>query len=326
MGDDITKLFENVNKLLLNAPGLDKQITDFINVLLTIVGSYMICWIMYRGYQILWGKSNDNVKDFLWDAFVKFIFIYICLFPDDWLKLVKEAINGLRDAFSDTTNLVQMLQDYYNKGINTVVFLVTDPLNATIVVGIYSLICAVIVMLGCFAGLFAFGFALLINQITFYLLLVIMPFAFYCLIFGNFLKPIFTQWWNLMLSSVLTLLFLQIFGGTIFLIIGKFSFQANELASFGNEYYKVAGYFVLSGFILKVMTNLITSLVEKIVGISLESSAQGAVRGGLASAGGALGAGLFVGKSAVTGGFSTIKGGLKLRKWAFDKFKGKGGK
>ena len=91
----------------------DTAMNNIVNNLLFIVGSYMLCWIMYRGYKILWGKSNDNIKDFLWDMFLKIIFIYICLFPNDWLGLVKEAIEGFRKLYDDGISITEQINEYY---------------------------------------------------------------------------------------------------------------------------------------------------------------------------------------------------------------------
>lgn len=298
----ILAIFDKVNNLFGNGKFVNDQMTTFISTLLTIVGSYLLCWILYRGYQILWGRSNDNIKDFLWDAFLKAIFIAICMYPEEWLKLVTEALKEMREISVSRTSLENDLQLFWNIGFALAEMMTVD----TKALNLYYDLCAVIVIVGVFIGVFAVLSIVVINTISFTVLLALAPFAFYCLIFGNFLKPIFKQWWNLTLACILTFIFLKIFMSFGMDVARGLASKALNSEPYTN-YAKCAGYVVLAGLIIKFIASLITGVVEKLVGVSIEGSVKNAAVGGMQTAGLALGGAAIAGKSAIKGQFKGLK-------------------
>ena len=296
----ILAIFDKINNIFGNGQFVNAQMTNFISTLLTIVGSYLTCWIIYRGYQILWGRSNDNIKDFLWDAFLKAIFIAICLYPEEWLKLVTEALKEMREISVSKSSLENDLQLFWDIGFSLVKVMTAEE-N---LLNLYYDLCAVIVIVGVFIGVFAVLSIVVINTISFTVLLALAPFAFYCLIFGNFLKPIFKQWWNLTLACVLTFIFLKIFMS--FGMDVARSLASLALNSPKTSYAKCAGYVVLAGLIIKFIASLITGVVEKLVGVSVEGSVKNAATGGMQTAGLALGGAAIAGKSAIKGQFQAL--------------------
>lgn len=302
----IIAIFDKINNLFGNGKFVNDQMTNFISTLLTIVGSYLLCWILYRGYQILWGRSNDNIKDFLWDAFLKAIFIAICMYPEEWLKLVTEALKEMREISVSKSSLENDLQLFWDIGFSLAQVMTAEE-N---LLNLYYDLCAVIVIVGVFIGVFAVLSIVVINTISFTVLLALAPFAFYCLIFGNFLKPIFKQWWNLTLACVLTFIFLKIFMS--FGMDVARSLASLALNSPKTSYAKCAGYVVLAGLIIKFIASLITGVVEKLVGVSVEGSVKNAATGGMQTAGLALGGAAIAGKSAIKGQFKGLKALRKL--------------
>ena len=296
----ILAIFDKINNIFGNGQFVNAQMTNFISTLLTIVGSYLTCWIIYRGYQILWGRSNDNIKDFLWDAFLKAIFIAICMYPEEWLKLVTEALKEMREISVSKSSLENDLQLFWDIGFSLVKVMTAEK-N---LLNLYYDLCAVIVIVGVFIGVFAVLSIVVINTISFTVLLALAPFAFYCLIFGNFLKPIFKQWWNLTLACVLTFIFLKIFMS--FGMDVARSLASLALNSPKTSYAKCAGYVVLAGLIIKFIASLITGVVEKLVGVSIEGSVKNAATGGMQTAGLALGGAAIAGKSAIKGQFQAL--------------------
>ena len=302
----ILAIFDKVNNFFGNGKFVNDQMTTFISTLLTIVGSYLTCWVIYRGYQILWGRSNDNIKDFLWDAFLKAIFIAICFYPEEWLKLVTEALKEMREISVSRSSLETDLQLFWDNGF-ALAKVMTAGKN---MLNLYYDLCAIIVIIGVFIGVFAVLSIVVINTISFTVLLALAPFAFYCLIFGNFLKPIFKQWWNLTLACILTFIFLKIFMS--FGMDVARGLASKALNSPETNYAKCAGYVVLAGLIIKFIASLITGVVEKLVGVSVEGSVKNAATGGMQTAGLALGGAAIAGKSALKGQFKGLKALRKL--------------
>ena len=78
------------------------------------------------------------------------------------------------------------------------------------------------------------------------------------------------------------------------------------------NYAKCAGYVILAGLIIKFIESLITGIVEKLVGVSIEGSVKNAATGGMQTAGLALGGAAIAGKSAIKGQFKGLKALRKL--------------
>ena len=290
----------------------DKDINLFIQSLLAIVATYLTCWILYRGYKILWGRSNDNFRDFLWDAFLKFIFIYICIFPDDWIHLVKEAINGFREVASigDNTHhmaVPNLLQNYYNNTKAITLNLIGNSNGFDILV---IIIYSILVWIGFFIGAFGLIVALITNTISFYILLFIAPIAFYSLIFGSFLKNIFSQWIGMIISNIITLFFIHLFCGyALTFVISRINMALNDIGRVGE--YEIVVVCIISGICLQAFVRLILALAEKMSSVSLESATAGAIKGGMTTLGANAGFGLLANKKGIQGLLLGAKGSTK---------------
>lgn len=328
----ITTILSEVDKFFIKNNAIQDDINNLIKVLLTIIASYMTCWIIYRGYKILWGKSNDNFKDFLWDAFLKCIFIYICLFPNDWIFLIKEAIQGFREIDFGQSGILSVpnrLQLFYNTHKSITINLLAYSNKALYVVAVLYVI---IVWLGFFTGALKLISVLIANTISFYILLFVAPIAFYSLIFGSFLKNIFTQWFTMILSNIITLFFINIFCGFAIGIANGYAVKA-----LGNieksDHYEVALVCLFAGICLKAFVNLIISLAEKMTNVSLETSSMGAIKGGMGTLGASAGLSALAIKKGIQAFASSAKGSARVYdgiktggKFILDKIRKTGGR
>ena len=287
------EIFNAISNFYNEKEFFESAIGNLVEIFLTIVGSYLLAWIMYRGYQIMWGKNNDNIKDFLWDAFLKFIFVMICMFPDEWLNLVAEALKEMREINIRSFDIVDSMQKFWDLGIAISNEIDKNTSNALL---IWIAFCTFAILIGLLIGAFGVYFPFIINLISFSVLLALTPFAFYCLIFGNFLKSIFKQWWNLILSNILALIFLNvmmyfIFNFLISPLMGNAVYYVTSKDDFASDL-KAVSLVIICGISLKIFTGLILSLTEKLIGVSFENSVGGSVRSGLAIAGAVGGLGL----------------------------------
>lgn len=328
----ITTILSEVDKFFIKNNGIQNDINNLISILLTIIASYMTCWIIYRGYKILWGKSNDNFKDFLWDAFLKCIFIYICLFPNDWIFLIKEAIQGFREIDFGQSGILSVpnrLQQFYNTHKTITINLLAYSNKALYLVAVLYVF---IVWLGFFTGALKLISVLIANTISFYILLFVAPIAFYSLIFGSFLKNIFTQWFTMILSNIITLFFINIFCGFAIGIANGYAVKA--MGNIGtSDHYEVALVCLFAGICLKAFVDLIISLAEKMTNVSLETASMGAIKGGMGTLGASTGLSALVSKKGIRAFTNSAKGsaraydGIKTGgKFILDKIRKTGGK
>ena len=247
-------------------------ILSLVKIFTNFVGIYLTCWIIYRGYQILWGRNQDNIKDFAWDAFVRFIFILVCFFPTEWLNLISAALKEFHELkIGNQWDFIQYIQLYFEKSIDFAKQMSQDGSWYEI---LYIGLMIIIVMLGTLAGCFYAFKSYILNYIGFVFLLALTPLALMCLIFGNFLKDTFKNWWGLMLSSCLTLVLLNAFGIGIFTFVSNIYFkEVTTLLADGSSNYLIVAFLALfTGGMITTFVKIIVNLVEKIVGTSIEST------------------------------------------------------
>ena len=247
-------------------------IIELVKTFTAFVGTYLMCWIIYRGYQILWGRNQDNIKDFAWDAFIRFIFAAICFFPDEWLRLISASLKEFHELkIGNQWDFIQYIQDYFNKSILIAKKMAQDGSWYEV---LYIGLMIIMVMLGTLAGCFYAFKSYILNYIGFVFLLALTPLALMSLIFGNFLKDTFKNWWGLMLSSCLTLVLLNAFGIGIFTYVNNIYFkETSKLIVDGSSNYLLIAFIALfTGGMITSFVKIIINLVEKMVGTSIEST------------------------------------------------------
>lgn len=286
-------------------------ILSLVKIFTNFVGIYLTCWIIYRGYQILWGRNQDNIKDFAWDAFVRFVFILVCFFPTEWLNLISAALKEFHELkIGNQWDFIQYLQDYFNKSVDFTKQMAQDGSWYEV---LYIGLMIIIVMLGTLAGCFYPFRSYILNYIGFVFLLALTPLALMSLIFGNFLKDTFKNWWGLMLSSCLTLVLLNAFGLGIFTFVHNIYFkEVNELFAKNENYFMIAFLALFTGGMIAAFVKIIVNLVEKIVGTSIESTVNNAAL----SVGSTIAGGAGIGALATRFG---AKYGFRGSKWGASK-------
>ena len=141
-------------------------------------------------------------------------------------------------------------------------------------------IISVVIFAGFFIGAFPVIMSLISNMLSFFVLILIMPLAFYFLIFGNFTKGIFAQWFNMLLSNILTLIFLSAFGSMFFSITGSAFTDAINVVENNGAYWRVGAMWFAIGIFIKIFTSLIVSLAEKLTQVSLETAGSSSLASG----------------------------------------------
>ena len=286
-------------------------ILSLVKIFTNFVGIYLTCWIIYRGYQILWGRNQDNIKDFAWDAFVRFVFILVCFFPTEWLNLISAALKEFHELkIGNQWDFIQYLQDYFNKSVDFTKQMAQDGSWYEV---LYIGLMIIIVMLGTLAGCFYPFRSYILNYIGFVFLLALTPLGLKSLIFGTFLKDTFKNWWGVMLSSCLTLVLLNAFGLGIFTFVHNIYFkEVDELFAKNENYFMIAFLALFTGGMIAAFVKIIVNLVEKIVGTSIESTVNNAAL----SVGSTIAGGAGIGALATRFG---AKYGFRGSKWGASK-------
>lgn len=345
MGADLSnfiiKLSKNVTEFF------DKQYSVHYDTFIGIVNDsgnflalYLGIFLIYETIKMLYGKGDQSFSGFLFTAFVKIIFILLALNAEDWVKLVFNDFRMVRDALSNSDiNVLENLNMFVvPSGFLCSSFI--DSLSVKTPINNFKYIfCSVIVLIGIGTGIFPVLKAMVTNLMSFILLMLLMPIAFFFLIF-SMTKQTFSQWFNMVLSNLITLLCLTTFVGMIVL-----PYVGQELQSFSVLYNYSGGYIqalaggkvpdsvflaafkvVICGIMINVFTSFATAIAEKFTAVSMEGIANStfgramglagrtadiarggsllAARGTLGAARGAVGAG----KGAIKAGSMGIKG------------------
>ncbi len=271
-----------------------------------LLATYLGIWIMIEGYKILWGGSKQSMTNFMWEASIKIIFIALAMNAGSWINLVYQAFSGIKEyaemTFSSGGNVYEklgmwigMLGDYYEE-----VFKDCDWYEL-----VYVFLVIVLAFLGFFIGGVPTMRHFIINTLSFLFLMIAAPLAFYFLIF-KVTKNAFSQWLQMVLANIITLVMLYFFVNMIFNYI-----ETNLFSS--TEYYKNATKIMLQsifyGILLNVFCNMAVQFAQQLTQVSLEGiagSAMGRAMGIAGSTAGLAMGGAMLGKNLAMKGSSAV--------------------
>lgn len=346
MGADLSNFIIKLSKSVTDF--FDKQYSVHYDTFIGIVNDsgnflalYLGIFLIYETIKMLYGKGDQSFSGFLFTAFIKIIFILLALNAEDWVKLVFNDFKMVRDALSNSDiNVLENLNMFVvPSGFLCSSFI--DSLSVkTPIDNIMYIFCTVVVLIGIGTGIFPVLKAMVTNLMSFILLMLLMPIAFFFLIF-SMTKQTFSQWFNMVLSNLITLLCLTTFVGMIVLpyvgrelaplsdlrnYSGGYAEAAKVIKELSNSPFLAAFKVVICGIMINVFTSFATAIAEKFTAVSMEGianstfgramglagsaagvaggSAALAARGTLGTARGAVG----VGKGAIKAGSMGIKG------------------
>jgi type IV secretion system protein VirB6 len=161
---------------------------------------------MARGYMILAGKSDEPVKDLLWRLSLYGIILMFASNASGWFTLVTDAINDIGTWAQGDVSLYKQLDDMM-VDIIKMGGMMEDQDGTFEFTGFFAQI-----LVNMSFVIFSIPAIVIIITAEFVLKILIMigPIMILVLIFDS-LKTIFDNWLKMILSSVLTLLFVGIF-------------------------------------------------------------------------------------------------------------------
>lgn len=251
-----------------------------------ILGVYLTVWIMIEGYKILWGGSKQSMTNFMWDSALKIIFIALAFNSGAWISLVYNAFDGMKEygkeIFSEDGNVYEklgmwagMLGDYYQE-----IWKKAGALE--LIVYIFVIILAFI---GFFIGALPVMRHMIINTLSFLLLMIVAPLAFYFLIF-KVTKNAFSQWLQMVLANIMTIIMLNFFVAMIFKYIFEKLFS--NTAYYDNAF-TIMLLSIFYGILLNVFCSMAVQFAQQLTNVSLESIAGSAMGRAMGIAGSATG-------------------------------------
>ncbi|MEB2801132.1 type IV secretion system protein [Campylobacter upsaliensis] len=296
--------------------------SDKIAELMVLFSIIITLVIMYKGYEVLMGKSQSPIRELTWDIAGKLLVITFALNLGGWLDLVIGAMDGIYEWAGGGAQMYQNLDEMFanTAQLTNIIWAKSS--------GIGGAILAIVAMLLCYIG-FCIAVIptlsiLIVTTFTQTLLVISAPIVFWLLVFKA-TRNVFTQWIGLLLSNTLVLLLVGLFLKTFMNQMSSWINYFAQETQTGGEVLKISIFFVIASLILVIMIYSAKIFAEKVANVSMDGAMGGAMSSVLSPAGQlamkpagkAAGMAMNYGKA---GGKLATKGA-----WAVGKGLGKGG-
>ncbi|EDP3103303.1 TPA: type IV secretion system protein [Campylobacter jejuni] len=310
LGESIQQIIDAIRQV-----GTNDKVAE-LSVLLSIIITLVI---MYKGYEVLMGRSQSPIRELTWDITGKLVAITFALNLGGWLDLTISTMDGLYEWAGGGTQIYKTLDEMYanTAQLTNIIWAKSS--------GVGGAILAIAAMLLCYVG-FAIAVvpALTIFVVTTFtqtLLVITAPIVFWLLVFKA-TKNVFTQWIGLLLSNTLVILLVGLFLG-VFMeqISGWISLLSSKIQA-GAEVLGISIFFVIAALVLVIMIISAKLYAEKVANVSMEGAMGGAISTALNPVGRLAGwaGGKAVGKTvnaAKAGGKLAAKGTLAGAKGSY---------
>ncbi|MDN3977283.1 type IV secretion system protein, partial [Klebsiella pneumoniae] len=163
-------LFVGVEKYLIGGitDATKRLMMSYSSMMMGLAAASATIYIMWRGYQTLAGKLSTPMEDTMWDIMRMAIILSFVANLGGYLDGVIDAINGIKEGFSGSDNIWQLLDTLWNKA-KVLGKTLHDMDNSTYVKdeGMTAQFC---VWLGIFALMILAGFVSMVAEVMILLL------------------------------------------------------------------------------------------------------------------------------------------------------------
>ncbi|WP_338878266.1 type IV secretion system protein (plasmid) [Campylobacter jejuni] len=330
-----SKLFQTLGKSIqqivdaIRQVGTNDKVAE-LSVLLSIIITLVI---MYKGYEVLMGRSQSPIRELTWDIVGKLVAITFALNLGGWLDLTISTMDGLYEWAGGGTQMYKTLDEMYanTAQLTNIIWAKSS--------GVGGAILAIVAMLLCYVG-FAIAvvptFAILVvTTFTQTLLVITAPIVFWLLVFKA-TKNVFTQWIGLLLSNTLVILLVGLFLSVFMEQISNWIQYFIKETQTGGEVLKISIFFVIASLVLVIMIISAKLYAEKIANVSMEGAMGGAIGSALnpvsrlagwtagKAAGKTVNAGKTGAKLAAKGAWAGAKGGYSFAKKMYERARNAG--
>lgn len=289
-----------------------------VKALQATIGLAITLTILYKGYMVWAGKSQDPVRELAWDLGKKAFILTIAMGYGQWVNLSIDAVKGIYEWAGGGSAFYSQLDNLLSAFFQQVKALIDWASNQGGVFisdfgAWFQAIIMIVVMSICFfAIVLELVFSIVACSVTNTFLIIVFPLAILCFMF-NQTKNAFTQWCSMLMSNTFQLLFLFMFLQVSQKIIMGIYAPPTSSQSFTNFIAYTFEVLIMS-FLLVQVVKVLKELAQKMGGVTLDTAISGA--GLMQTAGAALAMAPAVMKSAAKlltgGGGSMLKGANAL--------------
>ncbi len=254
----IDKIFEVLEKF---------STSDMMGDLASLLALSLSIMIIIKAYAFLAGKSNELIKDIVYDGIMKLIIIAFALNWGGWLSLVIASMNeihawasGGKSLYAEMDNLLEVTKELagiaYEEGD----------------VG-SDILASLLIYIGFGIGALPALLIIIVTSLTVKILVLLAPFMFFALFYG-WLKNVFTQWLSLFITNTLTVLIITILFKTVIQQLKDFiNFQRAGVED-GFDPVFVGFQVLVTGILLAVLVITAKEIAEKLGTVSIEGVMQ----------------------------------------------------
>lgn len=264
IGYTIENLLSNLQQMSLNNKMQQLQL---------IVSAIITLSIMYKGYMVLAGKSQDPIRELVWDLGRKAFILSFAMGAGVWLNYSIEAVKGIYEWAGGGIGFYQQLDGLVDAVLKYMASLWKESGMSA---GKTIMAAFMIVIVGiCFVAIcFELFFSIIACSVSNTFLIIVLPLALFCLMW-NQTKQVFTQWCQLLLSNTFTLLFLFMFMSFCQSVLEQvFSLEALKEFDLKNILLQTLEV-TLMCFVLVQIIKVIKSLAQNLAQVSLDSAMSG---------------------------------------------------
>lgn len=288
-----------------------------VKALQATIGLAITLTILYKGYMVWAGKSQDPVRELAWDLGKKAFILTIAMGYGQWVNLSIDAVKGIYEWAGGGSAFYSQLDNLLSAFFQQVKALIDWARSQSKIVPdvgawMQALLMIVVMSICFFAILLELVFSIVACSVTNTFLIIVFPLAILCFMF-NQTKNAFTQWCSMLMSNTFQLLFLFMFLQASQKIIMGIYAPPTSSQSFINFIAYTFEVLIMS-FLLVQVVKVLKELAQKMGGVTLDTAISGA--GLMQTAGAALAMSPAVMKSAAKlltgGGGSMLKGANAL--------------
>ncbi|MHA8629230.1 TrbL/VirB6 family protein [Klebsiella pneumoniae] len=284
-------LFVGVEKYLIGGitDATKGLMMSYSSMMMGLAAASATIYIMWRGYQTLAGKLSTPMEDTMWDIMRMAIILSFVANLGGYLDGVIDAINGIKEGFSGSDNIWQLLDTLWNKA--KVLGKTLHDMDDSTYIKDEGMTAQFYVWLGIFVLMIITAFVSMIAEVMILLLSVTAPIFIFCLMYG-FLRTMFNNWLQNIFAAILTIMLsalsLRIVVNYLNLVLTK----ATKVAD-SSTIVELGAQVCLAGICAAILVYLSAKLAAALAGASATVSMQGLAAVGIGAA--AFGAGKLAG-------------------------------
>lgn len=250
----------------------------YVQLVSALVTSAITLYVLWAGYQTLAGKIQTPLQDVLWNLAKFGVLLGFINNTDSYMTLSISALTEIKSELSSSevkrlwADLDALLISTQSLGES----LYGKDLSATPLTGwtARSLVWggSVVLMLTVAGGV-------MIADATLILLFVTAPLFLFCLMFG-FLRGMFNNWLQLIISSVLTLVFVSLVSAQSLVFMNKIVLQITQQAPNGNLI-TLGGVVLMAGVLMGLLVVLARYCATYIASVGVREAVRGMSEFGL---------------------------------------------